>query len=150
LLVKPSDSRGEITCRLLVHFIGSYLTLRWPREQDRNPSILMSACNWASRNSDSWKLLLNPCNEKRKALCFFRRVFALRSDGFAKIGFAHSRLIPTAKLLRESGLRSAFRHCRDLWLGGTETTNFAKFSALALFAVNTFPDEISALTLVAT
>ena len=34
------------------------------------PSILMSACNWAIRNSDSWKLLLNPCT-KTKALCFF-------------------------------------------------------------------------------
>src|SRR6267142_6552042 len=37
-----------------------------------------------------------------------------------------------------------------MWLGGTETTNFAKLSALARLAVNTFPDEISRSRVVAT
>jgi hypothetical protein len=37
-----------------------------------------------------------------------------------------------------------------LWLGGTETENFAKFSAFARFAVNTFSDGFARSRVVAT
>src|SRR4029077_10664404 len=109
----------------------------------------MSACNWASRNSDSWKLLLNPCT-KTKALCFFRRVSPCGATALRKSASLITAWSTTAKLLRGSGVAVGISTLPDLWLGGTETTNFAKLSALAEFAVNTFPDEISRSRVVAT
>src|SRR6478672_13903566 len=87
---------ARIACRLLVHFIGSYLTLRWPGEEDWNPVDFGVRLQLGESEQRLLKVAVKPVHEN-EGFVLFSPSIALRSDGFAKIGFAHHGLIHYSK-----------------------------------------------------
>ncbi|MET4198688.1 hypothetical protein ABIA95_002678 [Bradyrhizobium sp. LA8.1] len=81
---------------MLVHFISSYLTLRWPGEQDWNPVDFDVRLQFGESEQRLLEVAVKPMHEN-EGFVLFSASIALRGDGFAKIGFTHHGLIHYSK-----------------------------------------------------
>jgi len=129
IVIKPSFAR--IAFRLLVcfHRASTPPDLAMPRRTGSIPSILSRALQLGESDSDSWKLLLNPCT--KTTLCSF-------FSGY-RLGRRRRLLRKSASLIRPDPLQQScsveswaavgsFSTFPELLVGRHETTNSAKCS----------------------